>query len=232
MALQRTRRLSLRSLGSPLNARPLGVPIRGSALVIILVVTTLGATNFPLVASDITVSDPNKIESVEQLFRRSDAVAVVWMTAAIPEGVVPWLIVQARVGWAFKGVLNDELVYFRCWKGCLVGERYLVFLSRVGKRLGELESAQRREVILPFPKDAEYFRPTAGEGDPFPVIYEPALGRKNVVVALQRIEELPTQVAHGPLPCPVQRRLAWWADYDELKSYLIDLASSRSRQHP
>jgi len=188
------------------------------------------ATGIAKVFADIPIEDPNRMKSVRELFKRADAVAVVWMTAAIPEAIGgPWLIVRARVSWAFKGVLNDELIYFRCWEGCLLGERYIVFLTKTGKTLGQLESSERAAPVAPFPKEAGYFRPAATEGYPFPVIFEPRLGRQEVVVAFEKTKAgLPAGVQQGALECAVQRRLNWWADYEQLKTYLIGLASTNN----
>jgi len=202
--------------------------------VIALLTFAIAAGGTAKVFRDIPIEDPNRMKNVKELFKRSDAVAVIWMTAAIPEAIGgPWLIVRARVNWAFKGVLNDEFIYFRCWEGCLLGERYIVFLMKTGKALGQLEGSERAAPVAPFPKDADYFRPAATEGYPFPVVFEPRLGRQEVVVAFEKAKAgLPASIQQGALDCVVQHRLNWWADYEQLKAYLVGLASAGDGEHP
>jgi hypothetical protein len=229
--LRRTRSAPLRS---PLSRQPLGVSIVKRRLLMTLLMLAFAAGGAAKVFGDITIEDANRMKNVKELFKRSDAVAVIWMTAAIPEAIGgPWLIVRARVNWAFKGVLNNEFIYFRCWEGCLLGERYIVFLTKTGNTLGQLERSERAAPVAPFPKDADYFRPAATEGYPFPVVFEPRLGRQEVVVAFEKAKAgLPTSIQQGTLECVVQRRLNWWADYEQLKAYLVGLAIANDGEHP
>ncbi len=225
--VQRTRAYaSLRR--SPLTRHPLGGPKFWLPIVTVIAWITCLAMPAP-VLGEITV-DTNEPKSFRELFQRSDAVAIVWITAGLPEGIGgPWFVVQARVNWSFKGAFNNELIYFRCWQGCELGSRYLVFLKKAGHTLGELEKLERHVPLAPFPGDAEFLVPTARRGVTFPVIYEPRLGRKDSIVALVRMkEDLPATIEQGPLE--THGRQNWWADYEQLKNYLIKLAQAEGER--
>jgi hypothetical protein len=221
-----------RTPSAPLSRQPLGVPKPLPAL-LVLVILAWAAQPSQTARGSQPVIDPHP-KSVRELFRRSDAVAVVWLTAGLPEGIGgPWHVVRARVNWAFKGAQNNGFIFFRCFEECTLGEQYIVFLRREGHTLGQLEKLDRHVPLAPFPSEAEYFVPTSGHGFAYPVFVEPRLGRKDSVVGFIKAEsDLPAVIAQGSLAPCVRHWFDWWASYEQLKGYLIELAQDADGRHP
>jgi hypothetical protein len=170
--------------------------------------------------------EPRNTRSIVDLFRRSDAVAVIWMIAGVPDSPRGTFLMKGSVNWSFKGVPNNSDVYFDCRDGCTLGKRSIIFLQRKGK-LGDGRSETDLHGLGP--PDADYFRATAPEGYHFPVLYSPRYQSDREIVAIpDRRAILPSGIPQGRLDEGIPG-LQRWADFESLKKYLISLAEWEGR---
>jgi hypothetical protein len=93
---------------------------------------------------------------LRELFRKADVVALVAVVAGDAENY-RYLVYKASVVQAFKGVSEDDAIYFGPYQTYAIGKEYIVFLKRTSRRLGELR-ANSRGPAGPFQSDATYLQ--------------------------------------------------------------------------
>jgi hypothetical protein len=143
-----------------------------------------------------TISEPGTI-TIQGLFKEADIVALVKVVSGDSEHYQA-TIYKATVLGAFKGVKDNEQIYFGPYISYGIGSEYFVFLKKSGKSVGEMISKDNVAKAQNFDPAADYLRIMYEGYSILPVSYECAFEEKPEAQRCDYAVKINTY--HVPLP--------------------------------